>query len=265
MPTPLSRRRALASPRSLAALRRVSPLRNLSSLGSLAALCALASCGTVRSAIRMPELATPSIRGLSFTNKQVDPTIEIRGPSGNELGVGTEYGVVFLGRTSQSGEIDVTAWYGDGPSIEAALVESLGGGVYLASTEIRVPAVALDFSALKAGSEVLIRGRRGAQVWTADGQVRSHPDVQGLLLSAGSDFPASDDQIGAGVYLRGPDGEDDAGLRLVGLVSGALELDENGATRRFLTCVGAQDLWRVPAWHRDLSHRRRWVYREDIL
>lgn len=222
-------------------------------------------CSSVGSAIRMPELSTPSIHALTFTYKQVDPTIEVEGPNGSELGVGTPYGVVFLGRTAQSGEIDVTAWYGDGPSIEAALVESLGGGVYLASTEIRVPAVALDFSALPAGTEVLIRGRRGAQVWTADGEVRVHPDVDGLLISAGSGFVASNDQIGAGVYLRGPDGEEDAKLRLVGLISGGLELEENGTARRYLTCVGAQDLWRVTAWHRDLSHKRRWVYREDIL
>lgn len=222
---------------------------------ALAACIGLAACSSQGRALDT----------LSFTNKQVDPTVEVRGRAGNELGVGTEYGVVFLGRSAQSGEIDVTAWYGDGPSIEAALVESLGGGVYLASTEIRVPAVALDFSALPAGTEVLIRGRRGARVWSADGVVRVHPNVQGLLLSAGSGFESSDDQIGAGVFLRGPDGQEDEGLRLVGLVSGGLEIEENGAQRRYLTCVGAQDLWRVAAWHRDLSHKRRWVYREDIL
>lgn len=208
---------------------------------------------------------TPALRPLQRTYKVVDPTIVVQGPQVRELGVGTEYGVVFLGRSAQSGEVDVTAWYGDGPSIEAALVESLGGGVYLASTEIRVPSVVLDFGKLEPGTEVLIRGRRGSDVWTCEGKVRAHPDVKGLLLTAGEGFVDSEDQIGAGVYLRGPNGQEDEGLRLVGLLSGALEIDEGGAPRRYLTAVGAQDLWRLTAWHRDLSHKRRWVYREDIL
>jgi hypothetical protein len=208
---------------------------------------------------------SPALRPLQRTYKVVDPTIDVQGPLGRELGVGTEYGVVFLGRSAQSGEVDVTAWYGDGPSIEAALVEALGGGLYLASTEIRVPSVVLDFGKLEPGAEVLIRGRRGADVWTCEGKVRAHPDVDGLLLSAGEGFVDSDDQIGAGVYLRGPKGQEDEGLRLVGLLSGALEIDDGGARKRYLTAVGAQDLWRLTAWHRDLSHKRRWVYREDIL
>jgi hypothetical protein len=222
---------------------------------------AASSCSTIKNA----DFSGADLTSVSFTRKQVDPTLEIRGSAGSELGVGTEYGVVFLGRSAVSGEVDVTAWYGDGPSIEAALVESLGGGVYLAATEIRVPNVPLDFGELAPGTEVLVRGRRGPRVWTATGEVRQHPQVEGLLLSVSGDFDASEDQLGAGVFLRGPDGQADEGLRLVGLISGGLEIDVDGQSRRFLTALGARELWRLAAWHRDLSHERRWVYREDIL
>ena len=64
----------------------------------------------------------------SGTRNLVDPVVQIHTPGGNELGVTTDYGIVFLGRTASAGDIEITAWFGDGPSIEPSSVEPIGGG-----------------------------------------------------------------------------------------------------------------------------------------
>ncbi|HUR26832.1 MAG TPA: hypothetical protein VM509_01490, partial [Planctomycetota bacterium] len=73
-----------------------------------------------------------------------NPVVEIRGDQGVELGVATSDGVVFLGRTARSGEVLITAWFGDGPSPENAVVEPLGGGLFTTETEIRLPSVPIS-------------------------------------------------------------------------------------------------------------------------
>ena len=42
-----------------------------------------------------------------------DPTILLRSQAGDELGVSTDYGVLFLNRSGQQGWIDLTAWFSD--------------------------------------------------------------------------------------------------------------------------------------------------------
>ena len=83
-----------------------------------------------------------------------DPTLEVRSIGGQELAVSTDHGIVFLGRTARSGRVEITAWFGDGPSIEASVVEPLGGGLYTAVTEIRLPSVPLSFVTPRPGQEV---------------------------------------------------------------------------------------------------------------
>src|SRR5882672_8362772 len=65
---------------------------------------------SLRNALLLLALLASGCRG---TRKLTDPVLEIRSESGAELGVATDYGLVFLGRTARSGPIDVTAWYGD--------------------------------------------------------------------------------------------------------------------------------------------------------
>lgn len=197
------------------------------------------------------------------TRKLADPILEIRSPQGTELGVATDYGVVFLGRYAQLGEIEVIAWYGDGPSIELAVVEPIGHGLYTAEPEIKVPIVPLSFRVPKAGAEVWVMGRRGAEVWEDKTNVVADPRVDGILLEPTRALARSKDQVGAGVYYISADtGE----KRLVGLVSGLLELaDTDGNTLRYLTVVGPDDLWRLATYRRDLPHKPRWFYRDDIL
>lgn len=204
-----------------------------------------------------------ALAGCVGTHKLSDPTIEIVTEGGRELGVATEYGLVFLGRTAQAGPIEVTAWYGDGPNIEPATIEPIGGGLYTAETEIRLPVVPLSFQDPKPGSRLLLLGRRGGELLEHTVTVRSDPRVQGLLLSVPGGIADDPTQVGAGVFYL-PDGDEDR-KELVGLVSGRIRLKSAEGERVYLTAFGPQELWRLVTHRRDLLQRKRWIYREDIL
>jgi hypothetical protein len=197
------------------------------------------------------------------TRTLTDPTLEIRTPGGRELGVATDYGVLFLGRTARSGEVQVVAWFGDGPSVEVSVIEPLGGGIYTAETEIRLPTIPMSFRSPQPGEELFVVGRRAGELWEARVKVRDDPRVEGLLLSIPGAFQDAPDQVGAGVFVED---YEDGPRRLVALVSGRLVLrDPDGVEREYLTAVGPDDLWRLVARRQDLLNRRRWFYREDIL
>lgn len=193
-----------------------------------------------------------------------DPVLEIRSAAGKELAIATDYGVIFLGRTVQAGEVEVTAWYGDGPSIELAVVEPLGSGLFTAEPEIRVPSCPVSFRIPETGESLMISGRRGSKRWEERTKIVADPRVQGLLIPLSSDFDGELDQTGAGLFrvLQ----EEPQRLELVGLVSGILTLtDESGRAERFMTIVGADQFWRLVTYKREMPQKPRWVYREDIL
>jgi hypothetical protein len=217
----------------------------------LLALCSLASCATVEKRAAM----------LGLGVNQHDPTVVIHGPGGSELGVSTEYGIVFLGRGARGGSVPVEVWFADGMSLEDCLVEPIGGGLYTAEAEIILPTAPISFDAPRRGRSVTVVGRRGGERWESETSVTSHPQVSGLLLRLNSTLSnLRQDQIGAGVYV-GEEGD----RALLGLVSGRLRLETETGVREFLTVVGPRELWRVVSFKRNVDRRRRWVYREDIL
>ncbi|MFT4537712.1 MAG: hypothetical protein ACI841_002935 [Planctomycetota bacterium] len=191
-----------------------------------------------------------------------DPTLVIQTRGGTELGVSTDYGLVFLGHTARSGEVTVKAWYGDGPNLEETVIEPLGGGLYTGEIEIRLPSVPVTFVDLHEGDRVTVRGRMGDRVWTRRMEVITDPRVYGLLLDPGA-LELNDDQIGAGVFWL-PTG-DIKNMRLVGLISGRLELQtSDGTVRKFLTVKGPEDLWKLVTYRRDDRRKKSRVKREDI-
>jgi hypothetical protein len=192
-----------------------------------------------------------------------DPTLSIQSPGGSELGVSTDYGVVFLGRTAQGGRVEITAWFGDGANIESAVIEPIGGGLYTAETEIRLPPVSISFEDPRPGSRVLIIGRTARGPWQNEVDVLTDPRVDGILLPVTSELDGAVDQIGAGVYVY-PEDEIEK-KKLVGLVSGRLSLSGPDGSRDYLTVVGPRDLWRLVTHRRDVNQRRRWVYRPDVM
>jgi hypothetical protein len=224
---------------------------------TLAPVLALGGCGSTG------PVGQSVYRIFSVDKKLADPVLVIRAPSGDELGVGTQYGPIFLGRHARAGEIEVVAWFGDGPSIESSVVEPLGGGLFTATTEIRLPQVPIRFTLPEAGETVIVMGRRGEERWQEKVRVASHPKLRGLLLEYVDGRLTSDEAIGAGVYVYGPRGVDDP--QLLGLISGRVEIQEGAGTHRYLVAMGPEDLWRLVAWRRDWTPKPRWVYREDVM
>ncbi|MBL8804597.1 MAG: hypothetical protein JNN27_21545 [Planctomycetes bacterium] len=206
-------------------------------------------------------VATLSCQG---TRVAADPVLELRGGSGaSELGVSTDFGVVFLGRTSRSGAVELTAWYGDGPSIEFSVIEPLGGGLFTAEPQIKLPRVPISFRTPRAGETLRVIGRSGRERWSADVTVRAEPQLEGLIVDVPAQVLERDGQAGAGLYRIG---EKEHDLKLVGLVTGTVEVTgSDGATRRYLAAVGPDQLWRLVTYKRDFPRKRKWVYRADVL
>jgi len=191
-----------------------------------------------------------------------DPTLSIRTSKGSELGVATDHGLVFLGHTATSGHAEVTAWYGDGPSIEPVLIEPIGGGLYTAETEIRLPSVTLSFVDPRPGEELTLIGRDQDGTWEASVSVADEPRALGLLTSIPNQLRGRANQTGAGVFITDP--QDSAHRKLVGLVAGIVSFQSQSGTREYLAIVGPQDLWRLVTHRREESKQRRWIYREDV-
>jgi hypothetical protein len=191
-----------------------------------------------------------------------DPTLVIHTRGGSELGVSTDYGIVFLGRTADAGPAQITVWYGDGPSIEKTTIEPIGHGLYTAELEILPPRIPLSFDEPKPGAKLIVIGRNGEELWTEEVTVQSDPNVTGIITTIPSRLRNAPDQIGAGVYVL-PGNGDELKRRLVGLVSGRLTLESSG--KEYLTIVGPTELWRLVAHRREPRDKRKWVYREDIL
>jgi len=197
------------------------------------------------------------------TRAVVDPVVQIRSPGGEELGVTTDYGIVFLGRTARAGDIEVVAWFGDGPSIEGSTVEPIGGGVFTAETEIVLPAVPMSFEEPRPGELVAVIGRDERGQWREIVRVATDPRVYGLLLEVPGPLRGRDDQVGAGVFKYIDDDPDR--LVLIGLVSGVIELETARGPKEYVTVMGPQQLWRLVTHRRHYPRRRPFVYREDVL
>jgi len=197
------------------------------------------------------------------TRTLADPTLLIQTEGGRELGVSTDYGVVFLGRTASSGDVDMTVWFGDGPSIEKSAIEPLGGDLYTAETEIRLPSVPLSFDDPVPGDILTVVGREGSTVWSEDVKVLSNPRVYGVLLEVPQMMRGRADQVGAGVYSI-PEG-DLSKMRLVAIASGVITISTADGDTEYLAAFGPQHLWRLVTHRRDHNRRKPWIYRDDIL
>lgn len=209
-------------------------------------------------AVLLAALAAAGCRG---PNLAFDPTVILDTRGGRELGVSTNYGIVFLGSTARAGDVDVAVWFGDGPSIEQSVIEPVGGGLYTVDTEIRVPSIPLGFEDPANGQSVFVQGRDVNGRWRLETRVRRHPDVDGILLEVPLALAGSTDQTGAGVFFY----DDKGRARVLGLVSGRLILETAEGAESFLTVVGPDSLWRLVSYRRDPHVRPRVPYRDDVL
>jgi hypothetical protein len=201
-------------------------------------------------------LTSGALTGCAGSHLLADPVVRITTEGGNELGVSTDYGVLFLGRTAARGPVAIEAFFGDGPSLERSITEPVGGGLFTALTEIQLPSVPLSFATPSAGELLIVVGRNAEGLWEHETAVVLDERVFGLLVeSVGAELDQRD-QVGAGVFRQVNEYE----RELVGLVSGKLTLDG----RTYLAVVGPEVTWRLVAHRRDLLRRKPWVYREDV-
>jgi hypothetical protein len=188
-----------------------------------------------------------------------DPVVVVHAPAGDELGVSTDYGIVFLGRRVQTGRIEFTAWFGDGPAREEGLIERLTDELYLTKSEIELCEVPLCLDLPPAGTPVIVRGRRGSTPFEIEAVLAADERVQGVLLANSPELAGlSDADLGAGIFLV----RDGKPRELVGLVTGRVEF---GDGKSYVAAVGPEELWRLAVQHRDNDRPRRTVYREDLL
>lgn len=194
----------------------------------------------------------------TYRSLSSDPVVEIHGAGAGELGVSTDYGVVFLGRTARSGRVEFSAWFGDGPSREEGVVESIGGGLYATRSEIVVPTAPITFTTPPAGTLVRVRGRRAGQAFEFEARLATDERAEGLLLEPNPDLDRlTEGDTGAGIFVV----EAGRPSYLLGLVSGRVTLPGG---RRLVTAVGPRDLWRLVVHRRNSDRPRQKVYRDDI-
>lgn len=195
------------------------------------------------------------------TRKITDPVLVVETQGGTELGVSTDYGIVFTGATAERGDALFEAYFGDGPSAERSSIEPVTGGLFTARVDISFPTVPISFREPEEGETLELLGRQGRRRWSENARVRRDPRVEGLILEIPAGFPDDPDQVGTGVYRRTKKFE----RELVGLVTGKIQLERDGALRKYLAVAGPTQLWHLAAHRRDRMRRKPFVYREDIL
>lgn len=187
-----------------------------------------------------------------------DPIVTLHTSLGDRLGVSTDWGILFVSDAPSGGEIDLTAWFLDGPTEERGIVEPISAGLYATEAEIELARVPITFVAPGPGESVRILGRREGDLWDRELRVVEHPQVRGLLLEDPGDLPRAIE--GAGVFVG-----DDAHLALIGLVTGRLTLFGAERERRFLTVAGPEALAKLVTRRRKSGEAKPWVYREDVF
>ena len=192
-----------------------------------------------------------------------DPTVVIHGTDGDELGVSTEYGIVFLGRHANRGRVEFTSWFGDGPRLEEGVIEPVGDQLYTTSAEIQLSNVPLLFHLPDPGETVIVRGRHGGVAWEFEAILATDPRVDGVLLEPSPELDMlHNDQLGAGVFYLDIRGR----KQLVGLITGRVSIQApDGNSRSYVTVSGPEQMWRLVLHRRNSERPRRKVYREDIL
>lgn len=202
------------------------------------------------------------------------PVVRIETQGGVEYGVGTEFGVLFLGRTATDGPCRVHHFYGPDLVVDDGAIEKMGGVYYRAgirSTHQRVEFHTEDLTAqdrlyaimLDDAGELIER-----RVNLADDE-----RISGDVLSRTTfDMPA-----GTGIFVRGIDQFGDETLRLAGLVAGRIEfapdpgnlasLDEldRPSPDRFWVFTGPERLREALGLPESPNPRSRVIYRGDDI
>lgn len=153
------------------------------------------------------------------------PVMRIETRGGTEMGVGTEAGILFLGRTASDGPCRIAYWLGPTPMVEDGVVERWAGVFYRANMDLKHQRARFLDRDLAPDEPLVAMVYAGAQVEEFALQRVHEPTVQGDVVAwPGRDLPA-----GTGVFVR----EDD-GLKFVGLIAGCIDI----GSKRYLVHTG---------------------------
>lgn len=140
--------------------------------------------------------------------------IETRG--GVEFGATTREGILFLGRTAQSGPCRVHYWLGPTLVVEDGYIESAGGTLYRARIDLQHQNVHLLPRDLTRADSIVAMLFSPGGVTEVPVQLAGQGQIDGeVLADPGRSLPP-----GTGIFVRAPDGD----LLFAGLVSAELRL-----------------------------------------
>ena len=190
-----------------------------------------------------------------------DATVIVHARDGDELGVATPLGVVFVGAGQRTGVVDYTVFFDDGPSLESAEIEALTTDLLALSPELKLNVASIAFPDLRSGDRVVVRGRDGREPWQRNAVVAENPRVDGLILRASDLDDLRTRHVGAGVYFETPDD-----FVLVGLVRGRVQAPvDGGGQREYISVAGPDQLLGLAVYGRSHVPRSAPNDRQDAV
>lgn len=183
------------------------------------------------------------------------PVVVIQTVGGVELGVATDDGILFLGRSAIEGPAKVTYWLDRAPVVEAGTIRSLGASIVQVELDVPVPTVPLDLSDLVPGEDLVMIGADALERWSVPVRAADSEIAQGSVVSAGSNIQLAPHHVGAGVYRQ-----NERGSVLVGLVKGVATTSSG---ERWILLAGPAELRRALLEPKAAVVKREIRYRAD--
>lgn len=220
------------------------PARAARCLATWLALLPLGACaGWFFSGVQYPDRSRPVVR------------IETSG--GVEFGAATELGVLFLGRTAVEGPCRVHLFLGEQLLVEDGRIDPFGGVYFRASIDRKHQHAALWTEPLVPGEELVALVMNEGSAAQVSVRMTQDPAASGDVLDA-PDLPLP---AGTPIFKSARER-----LHFVGLVTGAVELEEQGLGRRgFVVFAGPDRLAEALAVPENLAAPLRIKYRPDNL
>lgn len=183
------------------------------------------------------------------------PVVAIETIAGRELGVSTEDGVLFLGRSSSEGPAKVTYFLDRAPLVEAGMIRPFGASLMKVELDVDIPSVPIDFEMPRAGEELILMGIDDDSRWQVPVTVADDDRIQGSAVRVPASLKLAPRHIGAGVF-RTQDGD----LRLIGMVKAMAEASTG---ERWYLLAGPNELRRALLEPKDAVPTREIRYRAD--
>lgn len=186
------------------------------------------------------------------------PVVAIETPGGMELGVNTDLGILFAGRTSQAGPCKLTVFFGATPVVENGEISELRGGLCHTRTIARTASAPFLMEHPRSGETLSLMGVRDGRVYTETVALATDADVAGNVLEVPDGF--TPDQVGAPIFVQR-----DGRSYLVGLIKARARIEGAGGTREFLVFSGLEQFRDAMLQRRPAVLEPEVIYRDDEI